>query len=80
MHGWKNAHMKLFIWNRGQKSRSKVLKCVMALSLVKKNIYISFLIHHVDTNLSMVKEKKITVGQSNMHPNSNIRLWGQSSR
>ena len=38
----KNAHTKLFIWNRGQKSRSKVLKCVIALSLAEKYIY-SFL-------------------------------------
>ena len=33
------SHRKLFIWNRGQMSRSKVLKCVMALSLVEKYIY-----------------------------------------
>ena len=38
----KNAHTELFFWNRGQKSSSKVLKCVIALSLAEKYIY-SFL-------------------------------------
>ena len=42
LNGKKNAHTKLLIGNRGKKSRSKVLKCVIALSLAEKYIY-SFL-------------------------------------
>ena len=74
----KNAHTKLFIWNRGQKSRSKVLKCVIALSLAEKYIY-SFLCI-MSILICLWWRKKITVGQSNMHPNTNIWPWGRSSR